>query len=68
MLDISLNKIDFRAALVIEDALENRKSLTELDISHNPLGFLGMRNMLPSAYFLWLREIWHLGVVWSSGK
>jgi len=46
ILDISLNKIDFRGALVIEDALEHRKSLTELDISHNPLGFLGMRNML----------------------
>jgi len=45
-LDMSLNRIDFRAALVIEDALEKRSNLVELDVSHNPLGFCGMRNIL----------------------
>jgi Ran GTPase-activating protein (RanGAP) involved in mRNA processing and transport len=45
-LDISLNRIDFRGALVIEDSLEDCMSLTQLDVSHNPLGYLGMRNLL----------------------
>lgn len=43
-LDVSMNGIDFRGALVMEDALSNHKSLTELDVSHNPLGVLGLRS------------------------
>lgn len=45
-LDISLNQIDFRSALVLEDALQNVRNLTELNISHNPLGIIGMRCLL----------------------
>jgi hypothetical protein len=44
-LDISLNHIDFRGALVIEDALMNVKRLTELDMSNNPLGVIGTRSL-----------------------
>merc|ERR1719183_1300510 len=40
-LDISLNRIDYRGALIIEDALMNHKKLTDLDIRDNPLGVLG---------------------------
>jgi len=45
-LDISMNRIDFRGCLVLEDALEMNKSLVELDISNNPLGVLGLRSVL----------------------
>jgi len=45
-LDLSLNRIDFRGALILEDALENNANLTELDVSHNPLGAVGMRSVL----------------------
>jgi len=45
-LDLSLNRIDFRGALVIEDALQRHKKLSRLNMSHNPLGILGMRSML----------------------
>lgn len=45
-LDISLNRLDFRGALVIEDALEMHKKLTMVNISYNPLGVIGMRSML----------------------
>mmetsp|Transcript_16862 Transcript_16862/g.31366 ORF Transcript_16862/g.31366 Transcript_16862/m.31366 type:complete len:1427 (-) Transcript_16862:243-4523(-) len=45
-LDISLNRIDYRGALVVEDALEHHKKLLELDICYNPLGTTGMRSIL----------------------
>eukprot|EP00928_Gymnodinium_smaydae_P093419 TRINITY_DN7758_c1_g1_i1.p1 TRINITY_DN7758_c1_g1~~TRINITY_DN7758_c1_g1_i1.p1 ORF type:complete len:1373 (-),score=176.40 TRINITY_DN7758_c1_g1_i1:329-3958(-) len=45
-LDISLNGIDFRTALVIEDSLDTHKHLTKMDLSGNPLGVGGMRSML----------------------
>lgn len=45
-LDISLNHMDFRGALVAEDALMNCKKLTELNVSHNPLGVVGTRSLL----------------------
>jgi Ran GTPase-activating protein (RanGAP) involved in mRNA processing and transport/Ca2+-binding EF-hand superfamily protein len=44
-LDISMNRIDFRGAVVLEDALINNGSITDLNISHNPLGMLGMRSL-----------------------
>jgi Ca2+-binding EF-hand superfamily protein/Ran GTPase-activating protein (RanGAP) involved in mRNA processing and transport len=45
-LDASLNRMDFRAALVLEDSLTCHKSLKKLDISHNPLGTLGIRSAM----------------------
>lgn len=45
-LDVSLNQIDARCALVLEDALENHKQLTDLCISQNSLGVDGMRCFL----------------------
>eukprot|EP00929_Paragymnodinium_shiwhaense_P043445 TRINITY_DN2233_c0_g3_i1.p1 TRINITY_DN2233_c0_g3~~TRINITY_DN2233_c0_g3_i1.p1 ORF type:complete len:1506 (-),score=258.98 TRINITY_DN2233_c0_g3_i1:434-4951(-) len=45
-LDISLNRMDFRAALVAEDAFGNCRKLEDLDISDNPLGVLGMRSIV----------------------
>mmetsp|Transcript_112506 Transcript_112506/g.195237 ORF Transcript_112506/g.195237 Transcript_112506/m.195237 type:complete len:1491 (+) Transcript_112506:137-4609(+) len=45
-LDISLNQMDFRAALVLEDALQYVKRLTELNVSYNTLGVVGMRSLL----------------------
>lgn len=45
-LDISLNHIDFRSALVLEDAVMNCKKLTEINVAHNPLGVVGMRSFL----------------------
>eukprot|EP00930_Biecheleria_cincta_P101874 TRINITY_DN9351_c0_g1_i2.p1 TRINITY_DN9351_c0_g1~~TRINITY_DN9351_c0_g1_i2.p1 ORF type:complete len:1123 (+),score=171.64 TRINITY_DN9351_c0_g1_i2:216-3371(+) len=45
-LDLSMNRIDFRGALVIEDALENSRSLHTLDVSSNPLGVTGLRCLL----------------------
>eukprot|EP00927_Polykrikos_kofoidii_P035605 TRINITY_DN30169_c0_g1_i1.p1 TRINITY_DN30169_c0_g1~~TRINITY_DN30169_c0_g1_i1.p1 ORF type:complete len:1479 (-),score=279.44 TRINITY_DN30169_c0_g1_i1:135-4571(-) len=45
-LDISMNRIDFQAALVLEDALSNSSKLRRLNISDNPLGVLGMRSLL----------------------
>eukprot|EP00928_Gymnodinium_smaydae_P044474 TRINITY_DN2966_c1_g1_i2.p1 TRINITY_DN2966_c1_g1~~TRINITY_DN2966_c1_g1_i2.p1 ORF type:complete len:1203 (+),score=307.87 TRINITY_DN2966_c1_g1_i2:465-3611(+) len=44
--DLSMNRVDFRAALVLEDALETNRSLTELDVSQNPLGIAGTRSLL----------------------
>jgi len=43
-LDISMNRVDFRGALVMEDALNKNRTLTQLDVSHNPLGVLGLRS------------------------
>mmetsp|Transcript_46340 Transcript_46340/g.86923 ORF Transcript_46340/g.86923 Transcript_46340/m.86923 type:complete len:1675 (+) Transcript_46340:183-5207(+) len=45
-LDVSLNRIDFRGALVLEDALEYHAKLTELSLGQNPLGVNGMRSFL----------------------
>ncbi|CAE8714826.1 unnamed protein product [Polarella glacialis] len=45
-LDISGNHLDFQAALILEDALEFNTSLERFDISHNPLGGLGIRSLL----------------------
>lgn len=45
-LDISVNRIDFRGALVLEASCEKNKVLSDLDISYNPLGSLGYRSLL----------------------
>eukprot|EP00930_Biecheleria_cincta_P001820 TRINITY_DN102910_c0_g1_i1.p1 TRINITY_DN102910_c0_g1~~TRINITY_DN102910_c0_g1_i1.p1 ORF type:complete len:1547 (-),score=253.21 TRINITY_DN102910_c0_g1_i1:218-4858(-) len=45
-LDVCSNQIDFRGALVLEDALNQHAKLSRLTISNNPLGVLGMRSML----------------------
>lgn len=45
-LDVSMNRIDFRGGLVVEDALERHPKLAEVNVSQNPLGVLGMRSML----------------------
>jgi len=45
-LNVSLNRIDFRGALVLEDALDANAKLSNLIISHNPLGVLGIRSLL----------------------
>lgn len=45
-LDVSLNRLDFRGSLVLEDALQKHKKLSELNVSQNPLGVIGMRSML----------------------
>lgn len=45
-LDISMNRIDFRGALVMEDALEQSRRLTTLNVAHNPLGIMGIRCLL----------------------
>eukprot|EP00439_Symbiodinium_sp_Y106_P067810 s1963_g11.t1 len=42
-LDLSLNHMDYRAALILEDALESAP-LRSLDLSENPLGQVGLRN------------------------
>eukprot|EP00931_Biecheleriopsis_adriatica_P055005 TRINITY_DN32435_c0_g1_i1.p1 TRINITY_DN32435_c0_g1~~TRINITY_DN32435_c0_g1_i1.p1 ORF type:complete len:1676 (+),score=374.86 TRINITY_DN32435_c0_g1_i1:144-5171(+) len=45
-LDISLNRVDFRGALILESALETNPRLCRVDISYNPLGILGFRSLL----------------------
>lgn len=45
-LDVSLNRMDFRAALTAEMAFQKNKNLMQLDLTNNPLGVLGMRSML----------------------
>lgn len=45
-LDISLNRIDFRGALILEAALERNDQLVDIDISNNPLDVLGFRSSL----------------------
>ena len=37
-LDMSMNGIDARAILAVEDALQEHKRLSQLDVSGNPLG------------------------------
>ncbi|CAE7751577.1 TONSL [Symbiodinium pilosum] len=44
-LDLSLNHMDYRAALILEDALESGP-LQTLDLSENPLGQVGVRSIL----------------------
>jgi len=44
-LDLSLNHMDYRAALILEDALESAP-LRSLDLSENPLGQVGLRSIL----------------------
>jgi len=45
-LDLSLNRIDFRAALCLEDAMGSNRTLEQLDLSNNPLGVDGIRSAL----------------------
>ncbi|CAK9004364.1 unnamed protein product [Durusdinium trenchii] len=45
-LDISINRLDLTAALILEDALGQHPSLHELDVSRNPFGALGAHSML----------------------
>mmetsp|Transcript_26615 Transcript_26615/g.88276 ORF Transcript_26615/g.88276 Transcript_26615/m.88276 type:complete len:1465 (-) Transcript_26615:97-4491(-) len=45
-LDISMNRCDFRSALILEDALDTHKNLRELTMCHNPLGALGIRSIM----------------------
>eukprot|EP00929_Paragymnodinium_shiwhaense_P069424 TRINITY_DN35004_c0_g3_i2.p1 TRINITY_DN35004_c0_g3~~TRINITY_DN35004_c0_g3_i2.p1 ORF type:complete len:1423 (+),score=278.40 TRINITY_DN35004_c0_g3_i2:145-4413(+) len=45
-LDVSANHIDYRGALVLEDALGKFSSLKELVVSDNNLGVLGTRSVL----------------------
>lgn len=44
--DVSLNRLDFSGALLLEDALEKHKSLVYLDANSNPMGVIGLRSML----------------------
>jgi len=46
LLDISMNRCDFRTALILEDSLDTHKNLKELIMANNPLGTLGMRSIL----------------------
>lgn len=45
-LDVSMNQMDYQSALVLEDALERHQQLTQIDVSGNNLGILGMRSVL----------------------
>jgi hypothetical protein len=45
-LDISMNRIDSRAALILEDSLERHRRLTHLNLSQNPCGMSGIRSVL----------------------
>lgn len=45
-LDIAMNRIDFCAALIIEDSLGNNTSLLELNLAQNPLGMIGVRSIM----------------------
>jgi hypothetical protein len=40
-LDVSVNLIDFRGAVILEDAVAASRQLKKIDISSNPLGILG---------------------------
>ncbi|CAJ1423221.1 unnamed protein product [Effrenium voratum] len=48
-LDISMSRMDFRSALILEDALENHKKLKHLSLGDNPLGPRGLRSVLRAA-------------------
>jgi hypothetical protein len=45
-LDLSLNGIDYRNALVFEDTFQDNHILNELNVNQNPLGMNGIRCML----------------------
>ncbi|CAE8628602.1 unnamed protein product [Polarella glacialis] len=45
-LDISMNRLDFRSALILEDSLQLRPNLKHLTLHDNPLGVLGIRSCL----------------------
>jgi len=45
-LDVSMNHIDFRTALVIEDCLDGQPKLEDICLAHNPLGVPGIRSVL----------------------
>eukprot|EP00930_Biecheleria_cincta_P027581 TRINITY_DN19349_c0_g1_i1.p1 TRINITY_DN19349_c0_g1~~TRINITY_DN19349_c0_g1_i1.p1 ORF type:complete len:1554 (+),score=242.83 TRINITY_DN19349_c0_g1_i1:88-4749(+) len=45
-IDLSLNRISFRGALVLESALGSNSILVSVDLSHNPLSTLGFRSVL----------------------
>lgn len=45
-LDVSLNSVDWRGALVMEDALESQAGFRDLNVSDNPLGVSGLRSLL----------------------
>lgn len=45
-LDISLNRVDFRTALILEDCLDKHKTLRNLILDSNPLGVVGLRSVL----------------------
>eukprot|EP00927_Polykrikos_kofoidii_P030640 TRINITY_DN2636_c1_g1_i1.p1 TRINITY_DN2636_c1_g1~~TRINITY_DN2636_c1_g1_i1.p1 ORF type:complete len:1333 (-),score=203.37 TRINITY_DN2636_c1_g1_i1:459-4457(-) len=45
-LDVSLNRFDYRTALVLEDSLAGHAGITRLVLTENPLGVLGMRSIV----------------------
>lgn len=45
-IDIMENSLDFRCALILEDALEHNGVLQEVDISHNSIGIIGLRSLM----------------------
>ena len=45
-MDMSINRIDFRAALIMEDVLDDCPTLSDIDLDVNPLGHLGWRSLL----------------------
>lgn len=45
-LGLALNHIDYKVALVLEDAIEFHPQLKEINLQHNPLGTFGMRSLL----------------------
>jgi len=44
-LDISLNHLDYRGALIAEDVIEHNRRLEELSVSNNALGVTGLRSL-----------------------
>lgn len=45
-LSLALNHIDYKVALVVEDAIEFHPQLREINLKNNPLGTFGMRSLL----------------------
>ncbi|CAE8626158.1 unnamed protein product, partial [Polarella glacialis] len=45
-LSLSNNRIDFRAAVVVEDALHHHPHMVRLYLAENPMGHLGVRSIL----------------------
>lgn len=46
VLDVSMNRINPKSALVLEDALSSHRRLRQLQVAHNPLGIAGLRSCL----------------------